>query len=186
MKSRLKPLTVSLPQIGVIQASQSIGYAGSILFVSHFAERSHKPRWVAAGAAAVGVSCLLPLFPHFAVWLPAYRYAAQSVDDGSSGTTSISEIDGLCRSGFPARESSPDCAFESVALRDGFNYSSSSSSHSDYHHPSSNGIAYVLFALSSVLAGLGNSPLNTVGMTYIDENVSKQDSAFYMGIPMSP
>ena len=50
---------------------------------------------------------------------------------------------------------------------------------------SSNRLAYVIFSLASVFAGLGNSPLNTVGMTYIDENVSKQDSAFYMGIPMS-
>ena len=88
-------------QIGVIQASYSIGYAGSILFVSHFAEKSHKPRWVAAGAAAVAISCLLPLFPHFALWLPAYRETRplDNPSDISGDSTSPYHDASLCHLG---------------------------------------------------------------------------------------
>ena len=163
----------------MIQASYSVGYAGSILFVSHFAEKSHKPRWVAAGAAAVAISCLLPLLPHFALWLPAYRDAT-SLSQSDNGVDAASldkhagllcQIGGTSAASFECPSSTSDAAKSGVSL--------------DPKYSSSNEIAYVIFAVASAFAGLGNSPLNTVGMTYIDENVPKQDSAFYMGIPMS-
>jgi sodium-independent organic anion transporter len=163
-----KAFHFSSTQIGVIQASYSIGYAGSILFVSHFAERSHKPRWVTAGALAVSLSCLIPMIPHFYIWLPVHRNSLIANLNNGSNTTNPDKWE-LCRITGEAQVLA-ECAMSEDGNR--------------VNHDDSQ-VAYFLFALASVFAGLGNSPLNTVGMTYIDDNVSKQESAFYMGIPMS-
>ena len=164
----------------MIQASYSIGYAGSILFVSHFAEKSHKPRWVSAGAVAVAISCFLPLIPHFFIWLPAHRELFHLTSRSSLENVDAVILErGLCIIG---ESDSTSSGCPSSPEEQAFGGSTSTSSHSNGDE---NQIAYVLFAFASIFAGLGNSPLNTVGMTYIDDNVSKQDSAFYMGIPLS-
>ena len=45
-----------------------------------------------------------------------------------------------------------------------------------------NSVAFYLFISASICMGIGISGLMTLGISFIDENVSKEDSAVYIGM----
>ena len=48
-------------------------------------------------------------------------------------------------------------------------------------HGASN-LYYALFILGMIVAGVGNSPLNALGVPYMDQNVKNKVSPMYLGI----
>jgi MFS family permease len=56
-----------------------------------------------------------------------------------------------------------------------------SDSTSAKYEDSTNHAAFYVFVVAQLVSGLGSSGLMTMGLTYIDENVPKSKSSFYIG-----
>jgi len=153
-----KAFHLNSSQMGIIQAAYSFGYSGSILFVGHFA--SNKPRWVSTGTIFVALSCFLPLICHFVIWAPDTLKKQNFL-------ANFSQNDNLCH-GSPLTSLPAHSCDEA-------------SSDPESNFP----IGFLIFVTASLCSGFGFSPLNTVALTFIDDNVPKKESAFYMGLTMS-
>ncbi|XP_078585832.1 solute carrier organic anion transporter family member 4A1-like [Branchiostoma floridae x Branchiostoma japonicum] len=143
---------LSSTQSGFIISSTELFAVFTVPIISYFGAKSHKGRWLGAGAVCVGLGSTVFALPHFL----AGRYVP-------SGGTNISE------------SSSAIC------------------------HPSSNGTAdeqqcdtnggysqlenyLYVFVLATFLMSFLVGPLYTLGVAYLDENVSKKVSGGYVGI----
>ncbi|CAD6997102.1 unnamed protein product [Ceratitis capitata] len=141
-------------QTGLVASGYDIASFVCLVPVTYFGGRvgASKPKIVAWGVILMGIGSLTFALPHFLV---------------SSYRATMSESN-VCQSGDANVTTYESC---------------SHNSHSDSFAEQENLSWTVwLFFLAQLLHGAGASPLFTLGVTYIDENVSKKMSSVYLGI----
>ncbi|XP_045411210.1 solute carrier organic anion transporter family member 1C1 isoform X1 [Lemur catta] len=146
--------------VGVIDGSFEIGNLLVITFVSYFGAKLHRPKIIGAGCLIMGVGTLLIAMPQF--FMEQYRYERYS--PFSNSTLSISP-----------------CLLESSSQLPISVLEKSQSKISNECEVDASSSMWVYVFLGNLLRGIGETPIQPLGIAYLDDFASEDNAAFYIG-----
>ncbi|KAF7239509.1 Solute carrier organic anion transporter family member 3A1 [Varanus komodoensis] len=138
--------------VGVIASSFEIGNLALILFVSYFGARGHRPRLIGCGGIVMALGALLSALPEFLTH--QYKYESGEIRWGTGGRD-------VCVINESASDEGPDpdriCRSRTAT-----------------------NMMYLLLIGAQVLLGIGATPVQPLGVSYIDDHVRRKDSSLYI------
>lgn len=137
--------------MGVIASSFEIGNLALILFVSYFGARAHRPRLIGCGGIVMALGALLSALPEFLT----HQYEYQSGESRPVG-----QGKNVCSNTSRAGLSDPGyiCG-----------------------NRTNTNMMYLMLIGAQMLLGIGATPLQPLGVSYIDDHVRREDSSLYIG-----
>ncbi|XP_041709622.1 solute carrier organic anion transporter family member 1C1 isoform X2 [Coregonus clupeaformis] len=148
---------------GVIDGSFEIGNLLVIAFVSYFGAKLHRPKIIAMGCVLMAVGTFIIALPHFLIG--RYKFET-SIRSSVNSTNNLSPC--------PARLLSPS------ALASGDPLSEAPSTGTGCEGESNLSMWIYVF-LGNVLRGIGETPVQPLGISYIDDFAREENAAFYIG-----
>lgn len=139
--------------VGVIASSFEIGNLALILFVSYFGARGHRPRLIGCGGIVMALGALLSALPEFLTH--QYEYESGEIRWGAEGRD-------VCVVNRTTSEEGPDA---DLICR----------------NRTATNMMYLLLIGAQVLLGIGATPVQPLGVSYIDDHVRRKDSSLYIG-----
>ncbi|XP_013915019.1 PREDICTED: solute carrier organic anion transporter family member 3A1 [Thamnophis sirtalis] len=140
--------------VGVIASSFEIGNLVLILFVSYFGARGHRPRLIGCGGIIMALGALLSALPEFLTH--QYEYESGEIRWRAEGRD-VCVVNGSTTDEGP----DPDRICRSRTATN---------------------MMYLLLIGAQVLLGIGATPVQPLGVSYIDDHVRRKDSSLYIGI----
>lgn len=140
--------------VGVIASSFEIGNLALILFVSYFGARGHRPRLIGCGGIVMALGALLSALPEFLTH--QYEYESGEIRWGAEGRD-VCVVNG---STHPDERPDPELICRNRTATN---------------------MMYLLLIGAQVLLGIGATPVQPLGVSYIDDHVRRKDSSLYIG-----
>ncbi|XP_059360726.1 solute carrier organic anion transporter family member 1C1-like isoform X2 [Carassius carassius] len=144
--------------IGVIDGSFEIGNLLVIAFVSYFGAKLHRPKIIAIGCLLMSLGTFLIALPHFIIG--RYKFET-SIGSSVNSTSNLSP-----------------CPVRSSVLAVGPSASSAPSSGCEHESMLS---MWIYVFLGNILRGIGETPVQPLGISYIDDYALEENAAFYIG-----
>ncbi|XP_023611315.1 solute carrier organic anion transporter family member 1C1 isoform X2 [Myotis lucifugus] len=145
--------------VGVIDGSFEIGNLLVITFVSYFGARLHRPKIIGVGCLIMGVGTLLIPLPQF--FMEQYRYERYSFSNSTLSTS--------------------PCLLESNSQLTTSVMEKSQSKINNECEIDTSSSMWVYVFLGNLLRGIGETPIQPLGITYLDDFASEDNAAFYIG-----
>ncbi|XP_073079337.1 solute carrier organic anion transporter family member 1C1 isoform X4 [Manis javanica] len=149
---------ISSSLVGAIDGSFEIGNLLIITFVSYFGARLHRPKIIGAGCLLMGVGTLLIAMPQF--FMEQYRYERHFLPSNSTLSTSPCLLEADSQLPVSEESQSPknnECKIDSSSSM------------------------WVYVFLGNLLRGIGETPVQPLGIAYLDDFASEDNAAFYIG-----
>ncbi|XP_078662675.1 solute carrier organic anion transporter family member 1A1-like [Branchiostoma floridae x Branchiostoma belcheri] len=145
---------------GFIYGSNDLGFVSMILLVSYFGGKpnAHRPKMIGIGVIVMALSCFFFALPHFGTGGERDWYKIQ-LKERTSGISSL-----LCRDHQQSNETQQlEC---------------------DARRKYKSGGWVITMVIAQFISGMGEAPLLPLGTTYLDDHVSKLNSALYIGLSL--
>uniref|UniRef100_A0A671G4X3 Solute carrier organic anion transporter family member n=1 Tax=Rhinolophus ferrumequinum TaxID=59479 RepID=A0A671G4X3_RHIFE len=146
--------------VGVIDGSFEIGNLLVITLVSYFGARLHRPKIIGAGCLIMGIGTLLTAMPQF--FMEQYKYERYSSFSNSTLTISPCLLESNSQLPISVMENSH------TKINNECEIDASSS-------------MWVYVFLGNLLRGIGETPIQPLGIAYLDDFASEDNAAFYIG-----
>ncbi|XP_059612896.1 solute carrier organic anion transporter family member 74D [Phlebotomus argentipes] len=174
---------------GMLMSATEVGQISTALFLTYYAGRGHRPRWIACGMVLFAIAsfgCTLPHFIYGDQLLHAsnvfngiggnsktFDSASQGVSLVTNSPTSVllSESNlNLCliSDNNSTLGSEGDCQSEILVEQE--------------NHSQLTTVVLVIFFVSLLGVGVGQTAVSTLGIPYIDDNVASRESPIYIAI----
>jgi len=160
-----KRFEISSIMSGVLSGSLEIGSLLATLYVSYFCANSHIPRCIAISSICCAFGAFIYALPHFLSnsYTIGNKVMNKSTDDIMCQLAEFKEPGlSLAGDGASILNKLHDCLGKSTSLS-----------------------LFALLILANVLIGSSSAPLYTLGTTYIDNHVKKEDSSVYLAFMYS-
>ncbi|KAK9400152.1 solute carrier organic anion transporter family member 1C1-like [Crotalus adamanteus] len=154
---------ISSSVVGLIDGSFEIGNLLIMVLVSYLGPRIHRPKVIATGSLIMAFGSFLSAMPHFIMGHYNYKSIAVSLANSS---TSVS----ACASATPHHYTVAESSHNTTAV--GCEEMVSS-------------YLWIFVFAGNLLRGIGEAPIMPLGMSYIDDFATEENSAFYIGIVRS-
>ncbi|TWW77328.1 Solute carrier organic anion transporter family member 1C1 [Takifugu flavidus] len=145
--------------IGVIDGSFEIGNLLVIAFVSYFGAKLHRPKIIGVGCVLMSIGTFIIALPHFITG----RYEFE---------TSVRRGENSTQNQAPCPVGSPADLTQSGKLPDGRVRGCEGES---------NLSMWIYVLLGNVLRGIGETPVQPLGISYIDDFATEENAALYVG-----
>ena len=159
-----KAFGLSSSESGWMLTTWEMGYVVSTVIASYFARRAHLPRTIGVATIVIGLTGFLFALPHFV----AFSEPRITENETLSAKSTTEDDVTLCTFNQQASNSSSD---ESYAATVGH-----------FVKTSSKMTAYVLFIVANIIQGAAKAPRYPYSAKYVDDNVDKQKTGFYVGM----
>lgn len=164
---------------GVLSGCLEFGSLIATLLISYFFTKSHIPRAIAFSSFFCAIGSLLYALPHYLskpytlnninIHKTTDDLICKIVHSKKLLNISLVESNNQMEVFAQAQKSPIDSIFAGLDLN------------TDCLFKSSNYGFFIIFILANVLIGSSSAPLYTLGTTYIDNHVSKENSSIYLG-----
>ncbi|XP_039986715.1 solute carrier organic anion transporter family member 1C1-like isoform X2 [Xiphias gladius] len=145
--------------IGVIDGSFEIGNLLVIAFVSYFGAKLHRPKIIAVGCVLMSIGTFIIALPHFIIGHYKFETSVRWVGNSSLNPSP-------CPVGSPA-DLTQDGKLPEVPAKG--------------CEGESNLSMWIYVLLGNVLRGIGETPVQPLGISYIDDFASEENAALYVG-----
>ncbi|XP_069819809.1 solute carrier organic anion transporter family member 1A2-like [Dendropsophus ebraccatus] len=142
--------------VGVIDGSFDIGNLLVITLVSYYGTRFHRPRMIAIGCLIMFLGSCLTATPHFIMTRYQYEGAAAYSSDN------FTSHQHLCLAN-QSRATAPEVPEVCQA-------------------GSSESLMWIFVLIGNILQGIGETPIEPLGLSYVDDFAKPENSPFYIGI----
>jgi hypothetical protein len=162
--------------MGLVLATSELGQIVGSLALAHFGGRGDRPKWIGAGVLVFAIASLLCSTPHFLLPTPQLSSASSSssLSVFGSNESSFLATRQLCH-----RNASHNGQHVSRQLI----CNDSDTGNSDAKHAAF--VATCVLTTASLLIGFGTTAVNTLGIPYIDDNVTSKESPLYFGMQIT-
>ncbi|TSM20255.1 Solute carrier organic anion transporter family member 1C1 [Bagarius yarrelli] len=143
--------------IGIIDGSFEIGNLLVIAFVSYFGAKLHRPKIIATGCLLMSLGTFLIALPHFIIGRYKFETLLQSSVNATHNVTPC-----------PARMLSVGSHPSAVLNTAGCENESRLS-------------MWIYVLLGNILRGIGETPVQPLGISYIDDHALEDNAAVYIG-----
>ncbi|KAM6436984.1 solute carrier organic anion transporter family member 1C1-like [Liasis olivaceus] len=150
---------ISSSVVGLIDGSFEIGNLLVMVLVSYVGPKVHRPKVIAAGSLIMASGSFLSVMPHFLMGHYSYKSIAVSLANSSASISA-------CGSASPHHYALAESSRNSTAL--------------GCEKMTSSYLWLFVFA-GNLLRGIGEAPIMPLGMSYIDDFATEENSAFYIG-----
>ncbi|XP_067667494.1 solute carrier organic anion transporter family member 2A1-like [Haliotis asinina] len=157
-----KQFGLSSSETGLLMASNDIGYITVGIIISYFAHRIHIPRFLALSTVLFGISGIICSLPHF-----LYGVEQNSRDSQSENNTVV-------RNNFVGQL----CLNVSQSEIDPCDSNEDGSPKPRDHATA----AVAIIAMGMIIQGISKAPRHPFLVTFIDDNVVKTKTGYYLGI----
>lgn len=140
--------------IGVIDGSFEIGNLLVIAFVSYFGAKLHRPKIIAMGCVLMSIGTFIIALPHFVIGRYEYETSVRWL---GNSTGNPCEVGSLTDTAQDAQVPHKGCEGES------------------------NLSMWIYVLLGNVLRGIGETPIQPLGISYIDDFATEENAALYVG-----
>ena len=165
-----KQFGFSSSQVGVIMSGNDIGFLVTVLFISHFAKRTHIPRCLGVSTFLFGLSGLICCLTYFVDHTPKFL-RKEGLDMSNNDSVAIFQKHDMetlvcnATTDFNNIKKQSECTEKSVQ-----------------NQASQTKIAFVMFMVGMLVQGIAKSPRTSLLTTYVDNNVpEKTKTGIYMG-----
>nr|XP_028602932.1 solute carrier organic anion transporter family member 1C1-like [Podarcis muralis]XP_028602933.1 solute carrier organic anion transporter family member 1C1-like [Podarcis muralis]XP_028602934.1 solute carrier organic anion transporter family member 1C1-like [Podarcis muralis] len=148
--------------VGLIDGSFEIGNLLVLILVSYLGPKVHRPKVIAVGCLIMSMGSFVSIVPHFIMGRYNYKSIAVSVTNSSASVSA-------CSTTIPPHHVIDD--LESFQNASALGCEKSTSSY-----------LWLFVLAGNILRGIGEAPVMPLGLSYIDDFATEQNSAFYIGI----
>ncbi|CAG9805493.1 unnamed protein product [Chironomus riparius] len=171
VKSAIIALLLNFSEVGQIATS---------LFLTYFAGRGHRPRWIACGMLLFSIAAFGSVLPHFIFGDRLYHQNEVSLNVETATKPTWGEIT-------PVNKTNEQIALNLCLKDNPFDYKPDASTcNGDNNEQTFNNsvtlYVLIILAVSLLGIGIGQTAIATLGIPYIDDNVQSKQSPLYMAI----
>lgn len=165
--------------IGIIMSATEISQIIGSLFLTYYAGQGNRPKWIGIGILVFAVSSLLTSAPHFIFRDHSNEFSFESLSPVAHSPSSLWNGSRDLKLGDHKRR---------LCNLDGKNpfssYSKQSCTEESAESRTQSQVTttvLIIFFLSRFMIGIGATALNTLGISFLDDNVAPKESPLYFG-----
>ncbi|KAL3863311.1 hypothetical protein ACJMK2_005076, partial [Sinanodonta woodiana] len=161
---------------GILMSCNDIGYLCTVIFMGYIARKVHIPRGLGVSTLLFGICGILCAFPYFMQDPSSYNLSLAQLDKNGTKSNVLEHETQLC---IPGHNGSALHFHD----KDGcFATSSNAARATKMEQLSIKRMAFVLIAIGMIFQGIGKSSRYPFTTLYVDDNVNRRKTGFYMGI----
>ncbi|XP_063164975.1 solute carrier organic anion transporter family member 1C1-like [Candoia aspera] len=150
---------ISSSVVGLIDGSFEIGNLLVMVLVSYLGPKVHRPKVIAAGCLIMSFGSFVSMMPHFIMGHYNYKSIAVSLANSSASVSA-------CASASPHHYALAESSRNTTAVE---------------CEKMTSSYLWVFVLAGNLLRGIGEAPIMPLGMSYIDDFATEENSAFYIG-----